>query len=244
MNNNQIEEFQNLIGYHFRNERLLLTALTHSSFLNENPGEPPVDNERLEFFGDAIIEFFVSEYLYQKYTDVPEGELTKLRASLVCEQSLAQCSRDICLGDCLRMGKGEEASGGRKRASIISDAFEAVTAAIYLDAGKEAVADFIRTHLLKFLENKSLFFDAKTRLQEMVQKHGSETLRYEMISEEGPSHNKVFVAAAFLNDREIGRGSGHSKKTAQQEAAVRAIEWLRGMSFDNLFTLSSDCPFP
>ncbi len=221
-----IEELQKNIGYEFNDKNLLLQALTHSSFINENKKSDNLiqDNERLEFFGDAIIEFYVSEYLFKNYADNPEGDLTKLRASLVCEKSLALCSRQIHLGEYLQMGKGEESSGGRERASITSDAFEALTAAIYLDSGREAAENFIYKYLLKTLENKALFYDAKTRLQEMVQKNGPCTLRYEIISEDGPSHNKVFVTAAFLNDIEIGRGVGKSKKESQQDAAVHAID--------------------
>jgi len=221
-----IEELQQIIGYHFKDLQLLVTALTHSSYLNESKGRDslPADNERLEFFGDAIIEFYVSDYLFHKYDDTPEGDMTKLRASMVCEQSLAECSRQIGLGAYLNMGKGEDSSGGRERPSITSDAFEALTAAIYLDSGKEAAETFIREHLIKVLEHKTLFFDAKTRLQEIVQKDPGAKLTYELLSEEGPSHNKVFTSAVLLNGREIGRGSGHSKKLSQQEAAVHAME--------------------
>ena len=184
------------------------------------------DNERLEFFGDAIIEFYVSDYLYHQYTDTPEGDMTKLRASMVCEKSLAFCSEQIHLGSYLIMGRGEEASGGRQRPSVISDAFEALTAAIYLDAGPEVTREFIRVHLLETLKPSILFFDAKTRLQEMIQHSGSEKLTYELLSEEGPSHNKQFVTAAYLDGEEIGRGIGHSKKASQQEAAAKAIAAL------------------
>ena len=223
-----IEELQQIIGYHFKDLQLLVTALTHSSFLNESKGRDslPADNERLEFFGDAIIEFYVSDYLFHKYDDTPEGDMTKLRASMVCEQSLAECSRQIGLGSYLNMGKGEESSGGRERPSITSDAFEALTAAIYLDSGKEAAEAFIQEHLIKVLEHKTLFFDAKTRLQEIIQKDPGAKLTYELLSEEGPSHNKVFTSAVLLNGREIGRGSGHSKKLSQQEAAVHAMETI------------------
>ncbi|MCF0230310.1 MAG: ribonuclease III, partial [Parasporobacterium sp.] len=149
--NRNIDEFQSIIGYTFKNRNLLIQALTHSSYVNENrsSGDIPADNERLEFFGDAIIEFHVSEFLYEKYRSIQEGDLTRLRASMVCEQSLACCSRRISLGEFLLMGRGEEASGGRERASIISDAFEAVTAAIYLDSGRDAAETFIKEHLLK-----------------------------------------------------------------------------------------------
>ena len=225
-----IEELQKKIGYSFHDTRLLMTALTHSSYLNESKGKEamPEDNERLEFFGDAIIEFFVSEYLFSKYADTPEGDMTKLRASMVCEQSLAECSRQIDLGNYLKMGKGEESTGGRERPSITSDAFEALTAAIYLDSkDSDAVSSFLATHLIKGLENKTLFFDAKTKLQEIAQQKGHNNLRYELISESGPSHNKTFEIAAIINDKEVGRGKGHSKKAAQQAAAEEAIRNLK-----------------
>ena len=230
-----LTEIQSLTGYSFRRTELLKTALTHSSYVNENKNKdgPIEDNERLEFFGDAIIEFYISEYLFNKYDSFPEGDMTKIRASMVCEQSLAECARLIHLGEFLFMGKGEEATGGRERDSIISDAFEAVTAAIYLDSGKEAVKKFIDDHLIKALGDKPLFYDAKTRLQEMIQKNGSNSLRYEILSEDGPSHNKMFTTAAFLNDREIGRGKGHSKKAAQQEAALQAIKTLNEKTSGN-----------
>ena len=222
-------EFEDIIGYSFTNKNLLEIALTHSSYVNENRGKNPdlEDNERFEFFGDAIIEFHISEYLFHKYGTFPEGDMTKLRASLVCEQSLAECAKQIRLGEFLRMGKGEALSGGRERASITSDAFEALVAAIYLDAGEEKpVREFIHSHLIRGLENKALFFDAKTKLQEIAQKKGGCTLTYEMIRESGPSHNKTFEIAAILNGKEVGRGTGHSKKAAQQAAAEKAIELL------------------
>ena len=224
-----LNEFEDIIGYSFTNRELLITALTHSSFVNENRSKDPTleDNERFEFFGDAIIEFYISEYLFNKYGSFPEGDMTKLRASMVCEQSLAECAKQIRLGEFMRMGKGEALSGGRERASITSDAFEALVAAIYLDSGNDtAVSRFIAEHLIKGLENKTLFFDAKTRLQEIAQQKGSNNLRYELISESGPSHNKTFEIAAILNEQEVGRGKGHSKKSAQQAAAEEAIRKL------------------
>jgi len=221
-------ELEDIIGYHFQNKELLITALTHSSYVNENKIKKPdvEDNERFEFFGDAIIEFYVSEYIFGKHEEFPEGELTKLRASMVCEQSLAECAKHISLGRFLRMGKGEARSGGRERASITSDAFEALTAAIYLDGGAGPVSEFVQRFLLKELENKKLFFDAKTRLQEIIQRDGGNVLSYELMNEEGPSHDKKFEIAAFLNGTEIGRGSGRSKKAAQQAAAESAIATL------------------
>ena len=224
-----LNEFEDIIGYSFTNRELLITALTHSSFVNENRAKDPTleDNERFEFFGDAIIEFYISEYLFNKYGSFPEGDMTKLRASMVCEQSLAECAKQIRLGEFMRMGKGEALSGGRERASITSDAFEALVAAIHLDSEDDvAVSKFIAEHLIKGLENKTLFFDAKTRLQEIAQQKGSNSLRYELISESGPSHNKTFEIAAILNEQEVGRGKGHSKKAAQQAAAEEAIRKL------------------
>ncbi len=224
-------DLENKIGYSFINKELLKTALTHSSFVNENKGKDPIsasDNERFEFFGDAIIEFYVSEYLFSKYDTFPEGDMTKLRAAMVCEKSLAECAKAIDLGKYLRMGKGEKSSGGDKRASITSDAFEALTAAIYLDSNdSNIVKNFIDKFLIKALENKTLFFDAKTKLQEIAQQDAGNLLKYELISESGPSHDKIFEIAVFLNDKEIGRGKGRSKKAAQQSAAEVAIKKLQ-----------------
>lgn len=219
----KLHEFEKIIGYTYKDITLLQTALTHSSFINENKDKNRKDNERFEFFGDAIIEFYVSSYLFEKYRDFPEGDLTKLRASMVCEPSLAVCARKISLGDYLYMGKGEESSGGRERDSITSDAFEALVASVYLDAGKQTVADFIKKHLLSVLKEDDLFFDSKTKLQEIVQQMDGAALSYEVINEEGPSHAKVFEAAVYLNGKEIGRGKGHSKKAAQQQAAENAL---------------------
>ncbi len=228
---NDYTDLENKIGYSFINKSLLETALTHSSFVNESKVKGKInieDNERFEFFGDAIIEFYISDYLFSKYDSFPEGDMTKLRAAMVCEKSLAECAKAIDLGNYLRMGKGEKSSGGNKRASITSDAFEALTAAIYLDSNdKEVVKNFIDKFLIKALDNKALFFDAKTKLQEIVQKDSNNSLRYELISEMGPSHDKIFEIAVFLNDEEIGRGTGHSKKSAQQSAAEVAIKKLK-----------------
>ena len=226
--NRPFGELESIIGYSFTNKQLLQTALTHSSFINESKKQGVCDNERLEFFGDAIIEFYVSEFLFSKFKDFPEGDLTKTRASMVCESGLAECAKAISLGEFIRMGKGEEMSGGRERASITSDAFEALVAAIYLDSGRENTDIFIHKHLLESLKDKQLFFDAKTRLQEIIQKDPANVLKYEMTGEEGPVHERVFFASAILNGAEIGRGSGHSKKDAQQHAALNAINKLSG----------------
>lgn len=222
----KLAEFENLIGYTFRDKNLLKTALTHSSYVNESRTEPCEDNERLEFFGDAILELFVSSYLFEKFKNSKEGDLTKLRASMVCESSLALCAKKIRLGDFLYIGKGEEASGGRSRKSITSDAFEALVAAIYLDSGEESSDVFLHRHFLVPLENEDLFFDSKTKLQEIIQKMDNASLHYELVTEEGPSHAKTFEVAVFCNDIEIGRGKGRSKKAAQQQAAEYAIRHL------------------
>ena len=223
-------EFQKIIGYQFKDICNLKTALTHSSFVNElKDGKGDIsDNERYEFFGDAILEFFVSDYLFKKYKNSQEGDLTKIRASMVCEQSLFLCAKEIRLGEFLIMGKGENASGGRGRASILSDAFEALTAAIYIDSGEAEVKKFLEEHFLKVLDNRQLFFDAKTKLQEVIQKKNDSVLEYVLVSESGPSHNKTFVMTAVLNGKEIGRGTGRSKKLAQQDAAVSALKYLKG----------------
>ena len=226
MSNKNLSDLEDVIGYSFTNKLLLRNALTHSSYVNENKSEGGSDNERLEFFGDAIIEFHVSEYLFEKFRDLPEGDLTRTRASMVCESGLAICAGEIGLGDYILLGKGEEKTGGRNRPSITSDAFEALVAAIYLDSGNENTVKFIREHLIDCLENKQLFYDAKTRLQELVQKSSTNVLTYELIAEEGPVHSRQFVEAAFLNNKEIGRGKGRSKKEAQQQAALDAIKRL------------------
>lgn len=226
MNNKNLSELEDVIGYSFTNKLLLRTALTHSSYVNENREDGGRDNERLEFFGDAIIEFHVSEYLFEKFRDLPEGDLTRTRASMVCEAGLAACAAQINLGDFILLGKGEEKTGGRTRPSVTSDAFEALVAAIYLDSGNESTVNFINEHLIACLEDRELFYDAKTRLQELVQRESSNVLTYVLIAEEGPVHCRQFVEAAYLNNKEIGRGSGHSKKEAQQKAALDAISRL------------------
>ena len=222
----KLHEFENLIDYHFQNIDLLKTALTHSSYVNESKEDNCEDNERLEFFGDAILELFISNYLFEKFKKSREGDLTKLRASMVCESSLAVCAKKIRLGEFLYMGKGEEASGGRNRNSITSDAFEALVAAIYLDSGEQSSDAFLRAHFLQPLEHESLFYDAKTRLQEIIQKIDGASLHYELIGEEGPSHAKIFEVAVYCNEQLLGTGKGKSKKAAQQNAAHFAIKKL------------------
>lgn len=206
-------------GYTFKNEGLLKTALSHSSYANEHKTK---SNERLEFLGDSVLSIIVSEYLFSRFPDIDEGELTKMRASLVCEKSLAGFSEQIGLPDMLLLGRGEMAMGGNKRPSIVSDAFEAVLAAIYLDGGMKAAKKFV----LRFMPKKHIggsFKDYKTALQEVIQKNPEEQLSYCLIAESGPEHDKQFTVEVHLNSNVIGVGVGHSKKNAEQMAAKEAL---------------------
>ena len=222
-----IKKFQEVIGYHFHDEKLLRQALTHSSFANEKHLKKHSDNERLEFLGDAVLEIISSEFLYKEYPDKPEGELTKMRASIVCEPTLALCTKDIALGEYLLLGKGEDQTGGRGRKSILSDALEAVIGAIYLDGGFANAKEFIHKYILTDIEHKQLFYDSKTILQEIVQENGTQPVEYILTKEEGPDHNKNFTVEARVNGKVMGQGSGHTKKAAEQAAAYQAIRVLR-----------------
>lgn len=215
------------ISYRFHNPRLIQQAMTHSSFANEHRLEKARCNERLEFLGDAVLELISSDFLFHKYVDKPEGELTKIRASIVCEPTLAYCASEIGLGNYLRLGKGEEATGGRDRSSVVSDAMEALIGAIYLDGGFASAKEFVEQFILNDIEHKQLFYDSKTILQEMVQAAGDLNLQYEILKEEGPDHNKTFEVRALLADEEIGRGTGRTKKSAEALAAYRGILKLR-----------------
>ena len=224
------ENLEQAIGYRFRNKKLLTQALTHSSYANEHRMDKLYCNERLEFLGDAVLEVVSSDFLFHRFPEMPEGNLTKTRASMVCEPTLAYCAREISLGDYLLLGKGEDATGGRMRESITSDALEAVIGAIYLDGGLANAKEFIDRFVLNDMEHKQLFYDSKTILQELVQSMGEELLSYEILKEEGPDHNKVFEVRAMLGSREIGRGLGRTKKAAEQTAAYKAILTLKGKS--------------
>lgn len=226
-NMEQLKEFQEIINYSFQQEGLLRQALTHSSFANEHHLKRLSDNERLEFLGDAVLEIVTSEYLYENYPDKPEGELTKLRASLVCEQTLAFCTRAIDLGRYLFLGKGEDLTGGRKRKSVLSDAFEAVIGAIYLDGGFANAKEFILKFVLNDIEHMQLFYDSKTILQERVQGKNMGAIRYELVGERGPDHNKLFDVALYIGSRKVSTGEGHTKKAAEQEAAYHALMSLK-----------------
>jgi ribonuclease-3 len=222
-----MDEFENIIQYQFKNKQLLTEALSHSSYANEKK-KTRNSNERLEFLGDSVLSVIVSQYLFEHFSHLPEGELTKIRASLVCEKSLYNFAQKIRLGDFLLLGKGEEHTGGRERPSILADAFEAVIAAIYLDGGLEAA----RKHVLKFIpddiDKKSLtaFSDYKTILQEVIQKNPEEKVEYILADQTGPDHNKAFKVQVCLNSNVIGTGTGKSKKEAEQMAAKEALELM------------------
>ena len=220
------EEFEKIIGYTFQNETLLRQALTHSSYANERHRKSE-DNERLEFLGDAVLELVSSEFLFLNYPNLSEGDLTKLRASLVCEPTMAACTAQMQLGDFVRLGRGEEQTGGRRRKSILSDALEAVIGAIYLDGGFTNAKEFILKFILTDIEHKKLFYDSKTILQEFVQGNYEEALSYRLLEESGPDHNKNFTVEARIGDRAIGSGSGRTKKAAEQEAAYQALLLLK-----------------
>lgn len=222
-----MEEFEKKIGYKYRNKELLLEALTHSSFSNEGK-KYGRDNERLEFLGDSILSLVVAEHLFTHYKHFPEGELTKLRASLVCEKSLFCFAKQVNLGDYLRVGKGEEHTGGRSRPSILSDAFEAVIASMYLDSGFEQAKSFVLRFIPDRLDIKKAgaLADYKTTLQEIIQKNREEKIEYVLIGEIGPDHNKAFTVEVHLNSNIIGVGIGKSKKQAEQLAAKEALELM------------------
>ena len=219
----ELDNLENEIGYQFKDKSLLKQALTHSSFSNEQKIRKWKNYERIEFLGDAVLELVSSDYFYRTYPEETEGNLTKMRAAAVCEQALAITARQLKLGSYMIFGKGEEANGGRERASIIADAVEAVIGAIYLDASLEEAKKFIYRFVLNDLDHKRLFYDAKSILQEHIQETKAGELVYELIREEGPEHDKLFVVEARLNDVTIGSGEGKSKKTAQQHAAYDAL---------------------
>lgn len=215
------------ISYSFCNSRLLLQAITHSSYANERKINKIEDYERLEFLGDAVLELVSSEFLFRGNPSLPEGQLTKTRASMVCEPALAYCARQIGLEKYILLGKGEEITGGRSRDSIISDVMEAIIGAVYLDGGFEPARDLIHRVILSDVEDKQLFYDSKTVLQEMVQTMNHASLTYRLVAERGPEHDKEFEVEVCINDKVCGTGVGHNKKAAQQQAAYQAILELR-----------------
>ena len=225
--NTDLDGFQKIIQYQFNNTGLLKNALTHSSYANEKKTGNYKDNERLEFLGDAVLELTSSEFIYTGNPDMNEGKMTRLRASIVCEPTLAMCARQIHLQEYIMLGKGEDLTGGRTRDSIISDALEALIGAIYLDGGFTNAKEFIHHFILTDLEDKKLFYDSKTILQEIVQANMTGNVSYELIDEQGPDHNKIFEVEARIGGKAWGRGKGSSKKSAEQQAAYEAILNLR-----------------
>ena len=224
--NTDLDGFQKIIQYQFNNIGLLKNALTHSSYANEKKTGNYKDNERLEFLGDAVLELTSSEFIYTGNPDMNEGKMTRLRASIVCEPTLAMCARQIHLQEYIMLGKGEDLTGGRTRDSIISDALEALIGAIYLDGGFANAKEFIHRFILNDIEHKQLFYDSKTILQEVVQAHGLE-VEYELTGEEGPEHDKKFHVIAKAGDLFVVKGTGHTKKAAQQQAAYNALLHLK-----------------
>ncbi len=227
MQQKPLEELEQKIGYSFQDKRLLKQALTHSSFANEQKINKYDDYERLEFLGDAVLELVSSEFLFRENAKMTEGQLTRMRASMVCEQALAYCAKEFGLEDYILLGKGEEMTGGRTKDSIISDVMEAIIGALYVDNGMEVAKAYIHRFILSDLEHKQLFYDAKTILQERVQQKNQGTLHYELIREEGPDHDKMFVIEAKIDDKTIGAGQGRTKKAAEQQAAYEALKSMK-----------------
>ena len=224
-----MEALEEKLGYRFTNRAFLENALTHSSYANEHRAGGLRSNERLEFLGDSVLGFVTAEFLFCQHPDLPEGDLTRIRAALVCEQSLYEVAQKLGLGQYLKLGRGEEAGGGRERISILADATEAVFAAVYLDGGIEAASALIHRCLLdaekeEVVEERRR--DYKTELQELVQRRSNQTLQYELVSASGPDHAKVFTSRVLLNGQPIGKGQGHSKKEAEQAAAHAGLTTL------------------
>jgi ribonuclease-3 len=215
------------LNYSFKDVKLLITALTHSSYANERGLGRKACNERLEFLGDSVLGHITAEYLYKSYASKTEGELTKMRSALVCESSLAAAAKKLKLGEFLRVGKGEEQTGGRERPSILADAFEAALAAIYLDGGRIPAERFVNDNILSESENPKFSGDYKTQLQEIVQRDGNPSPEYRIVGERGPDHEKTFTAEVLVRGKVLGSGEGVTKKDAEQSAAKAAIEKVK-----------------
>lgn len=223
-------QLQKRIGYQFSNPMILKTALTHSSYANEHKNSSVVCNERLEFIGDSVLGFICAELLYNKFPGKHEGELSKMRSSLVCEPALSVYAKDLGLGEHLLLGHGENLAGGRERASTLSDAFEALIAAIYLDGGMESAKTFVLPYLNTAIENDAVTNvfkrDYKTMLQEIAQQNPGELIKYSVVNEEGPDHDKRFTVNVYLNSNLLATGNGKSKKEAEQDAAHKALQLM------------------
>ncbi|TXK88645.1 ribonuclease III [Parageobacillus sp. SY1] len=220
---------QKKIGIFFTNEKLLIQAFTHSSYVNEHRRRPHEDNERLEFLGDAVLELTVSQYLFKKFPHMSEGELTKLRAAIVCEPSLVKFANALSFGELVLLGKGEELTGGRTRPALLADVFEAFLGALYLDQGMDAVMQFLGQTIFPKIDEGAFshVMDFKSQLQELVQRDGIGVLEYSILEEKGPAHNKEFVSRVSLNGQALGIGIGKSKKEAEQHAAQMALQKLK-----------------
>lgn len=221
------KKLENSMDYAFKNRELLIEAMTHSSFKNENREYKGNNNERMEFFGDSILSFVITEYLFSKLSNQPEGGLTKARATIVCEETLSETAKALNLGEFMRFGKGEVITGGKERPSILADALEALIGAIYLDSNIENAKEFILRILdekIKMAISGEIILDYKTALQEILQKNGQVEISYEVVLEEGPDHNKIFTIAVIADNKILGRGEGKNKKEAEQNAAKQAIE--------------------
>lgn len=231
MNRYTLKEIEEHLGVYFNNPTLLKTALTHSSFANQF--KDAEYNERLEFLGDAVLQLCITEYLFNNYKNKSEGELTKIRSLIVCENSLFEIAKKLKLGEYIRMSKGEELTGGRERTSIQADAVEAVIAAVYLDKGIGFVRDFILLHfqdIIKKAINNEIVLDFKTKLQEFLQKDGEVLIHYELIKYEGPPHRRKFFTNVMIDNKVMGEGCGYSKKEAEQNAAKEALTKLDGIN--------------
>lgn len=222
-------QFQKKLNVTFVNEKLLIQAFTHSSYVNEHRKKPHEDNERLEFLGDAVLELTISQYLFQKYPTMSEGELTKLRAAIVCEPSLVQFANELQFGSLVLLGKGEEMTGGRERPALLADVFEAFIGALFLDQGLEAVCSFLQDIVYPKINNGAFshVMDYKSQLQELIQRDGIGNIEYKILHEKGPAHNREFVSRVSLNGIVLGLGSGKSKKEAEQHAAQEALKKLK-----------------
>ncbi|WP_080846482.1 ribonuclease III [Cytobacillus gottheilii] len=225
----RFKEFQEKKGIIFRNEKLLKQAFTHSSYVNEHRRKPYEDNERLEFLGDAVLELTVSKFLYIKYPMMSEGELTKLRAAVVCEPSLVAFANELSFGELILLGKGEEMTGGRSRPALLADVFEAFIGALYLDQGIDTVVDFLEKVVFPKIDAGAFshVMDFKSQLQELIQRDGAGAIEYKILMEKGPAHNREFVSTVSLNGAELGTGTGRSKKEAEQHAAQMALQVLK-----------------
>ncbi|MGG0718863.1 ribonuclease III [Robertmurraya massiliosenegalensis] len=225
----QFKEFQDKLGVQFTNVKLLIQAFTHSSYVNEHRRKPYDDNERLEFLGDAVLELTVSQFLYNKYPTMSEGELTKLRAAVVCEPSLVAFANELTFGEYVLLGKGEEMTGGRTRPALLADVFEAFIGALFLDKGIDTVVLFLEKVVFPKIDAGAFshVMDFKSQLQEHVQRDSSGVIEYKVLQEKGPAHNREFISQVNLNGEEVGVGTGRSKKEAEQHAAQMALEKLK-----------------